>query len=206
MPIIKPSFDGSNETSNQYDGPPPTPGPYKGEVKGLWLTKIKRGENEGTDMLTVSVAITGGKFKGARLLHNLPVMKNTAWSLNQFLDSLTDGSEKQREVLRKWFWTIGYNVSDDEEKLGRPILRIGKKFDPIGKPVSFVTKMDNYNDTPRAIIDRFVVPLENSDDDDDDEDDGIADTTPEPEPEDESASPPAEDGDDEDDDGDDPWS
>jgi hypothetical protein len=165
MPVIKPKFDGAEDTSLQYDGPPPPPGPYKGVVKRLWLTEIGSGDNAGEDQLKVLVEIDTGKFKGAGFFYNLPMLKQSSWKINQFLDSMTDGSEKQRDVLRDWFWHKGYEVEPEEDKVGRPITKIigGKKgFIPLGKSVGFITKMDSYNGSERAIIDRFVVPLEDS--------------------------------------------
>lgn len=168
MPVIKPPFDGSEATSDRYDGPPPTPGPYNGVVKGVWLNKIKKGDNAGADQLTVSVEISHGKFKKARILHNLQVLNSTAWSLNQFLDSVTDGSDKQKTTLRQWFWRNGYDVAPDDEavkNLGVPVRKIvgGKKgFVLLDRKVSFVTKMDTYEGVAKAIVDRFVVPLEDS--------------------------------------------
>lgn len=210
MPIIKPKFDGSEDIGDgRYTGPPPTPGPYRGNVRGMWLTTIKSGDNAGEDQIVVSVKINHGKFKGASILHNLQIMKATSWSTNQFLHALTDGSEKQKSTLRKWFWQIGYDVEDHEEKLGRPIIKIGKNFKPIDREIGFIVKKDTYNGEDRAKIDRFVVPLEDSEDEAADEDDGIGEfdaaTTHNPEPVKVAAVPEPEMPPSESDD-DDPWS
>lgn len=208
MVLIKPPEDWSDEVSNRYSGPPPVPSIYSGTVDKAWRTQCgENSQNPGADMLVISLKIGDGKFKGATILTNLVVIKSNAWSINQFLDALTDGSEKQREAIKKWFWTIGYQVSDEVEKIGQPITHIGKKFELTDKPITFATKMGKWEGKDRAELDRFVLKLD--DDDDDDDDDGF---TPEPETSEpvedstpvaeESAGPPSE-GDDDDDD---PWS
>lgn len=216
MVLIKPPEDWSDEISNRYDGPPPTPGIYKCTINGAWRTKVKEGsDNAGTDLILISVKIADGKFKGATVLTNLIMMKSSAWKINQFLVSLTDGSEKQIEALKKWFYQIGWNVSDSEpEKLGQRIIGIGKKFPIDDKPLFVELKNGTYEGAIRPEVDRFVVISADADDDDDDgEDDGIGEFTepateskpavsavPDPEPE--PDGPPSE-GDDDDDD---PWS
>ncbi|AVD99694.1 methyltransferase [Mycobacterium phage Cuke] len=173
MPVIKPKFDGSEMTSGFYDGPPPSPGPYRGRLKKMGLAKIGSGDNKGEDRIALVVEITSGKFKGAGIVHSLNLITSSAWAVNQFLDALTDGSEKQKLALRKLFWQKGYAVEDNEDgKMGRQFTSIGGKFKPIGKPIAFVTKMDTSTktDEPIAVIDKFVVPLEDSKDDAGEED------------------------------------
>jgi hypothetical protein len=163
MPNMKPSFDGKGMYSQFYDGPPPTPGPYRGVIKGMWLGKVASGDNEGADKILIRTEINHGKYKGASLLTNLTLIKNSAWTINQFLHALTPaGTEKQKSVMEELFWDKGLKTSGEAEKLGDPIVSIGGKFKPVGKEVGFITKMDEYGGQTRAIIDRFVVPLENS--------------------------------------------
>lgn len=167
MANMKPNFDGKGMYSDFYDGPPPTPGPYRGEIKGMWASTVQSGDNEGADKILVSVEINHGKFKGARLLTNLTLLKSSAWTINQFLHALTPaGTQKQKDIMEALFWDKGYKTDpDNDHKLGTPIVNIGGKFKPIGKEVGFITKFDTYNGEKRAIVDRFVVPLENSGDD-----------------------------------------
>ena len=213
MPLIKPKENWkAEEGAGVYDGPPPDPGTYKGEIARMGLSTVKKGDNEGADKWIVSVRITEGKFKGATVLHSFTMVKQAAWSFNQFLKALTDGSEKQKEAIVGWYYDKGFSVEDDERfrGLGRQIEFIGKPaFKPIGKPVTVViTKNGEYTN-----IDKFLVPLEDSDDTASGEpealaesemesDDGIdefaAETTKNPEPE---AVEQVEDSDD-----DDPWS
>lgn len=207
MANIKPSFDGRGMYSEFYDGPPPTPGPYKGNIVGMWLSTVQSGANEGAYKILVSVEINHGKFKGARLLNNLTLVKNSAWVVNQFLHALTpDGTEKQKKIMEDLFWEKGFRTdSDNEHKLGTPIINFGGKFKPIGKEISFVTKFDTYGGEKRAVIDRFVVPTEMSDDDGDDEAEDVEETVEE-EPETvEAQDNSSDDADDDGDDDDDPW-
>lgn len=167
MPNMKPSFDGKGMYSDRYDGPPPTPGPYRGNIKGMWLGKVASGDNKDADKILVSVEINHGKFKGARLLTNLTLIKNSAWTVNQFLHALTPaGTQKQKDIMEELFWDKGYKTDPENanDKLGDPIVSIGGKFKPMDKEVGFITKFDTYNGEKRAIVDRFVVPLENSED------------------------------------------
>lgn len=163
MPMIKPPINGKDATSSFYDGPPPVPGTYQGEVSRMGLATVLSGKNEGADKIVVVVKITHGKYKGAEIFNNFTLTLESAWSLNTFLEALTDGSEKQRKLIRDWFWDIGYNVEEkaDNEKLGRQFIYIGKPaFKPIGKKVAFTTTLDG----ERAQISKWVVPQENSDD------------------------------------------
>jgi hypothetical protein len=217
VPIIKPTFDGSDSDSNRYSGPPPKPGTYHGVIKGVWAAKIKSGDNEGEPQVKVLVEIDQGQFKGAGLFINLQVLTSSAWSVNQWLDAMTDGSETQRKALRNLFWQKGMNAEDEADKVGQKVKTIGKNFKPVGREVQFVTKMDGTIDPPRAVIDRFVVPLEGGGAEEDsppgeENEDALGEfdkettSNPEPaktkEPEEDSAPPPE--GDDDDDD--DPWS
>lgn len=163
MPNIKPSFDGRGMTSNFYDGPPPTPGPYRGTIDGMWAAKVQSGDNKDADKLLIRITINHGKFKGASYLHNLTLVKNSAWTVNQFLHALTPaGTQKQKDVMEDLFWEKGYKTSETDEKLGTPIVNIGGKFKPVGKELGFIAKNDTYNGETRSVIDRFVIPLENS--------------------------------------------
>lgn len=211
MPVIKPKGDWRNEESGQYSGPMPKAGPYKGVVNGMWYTQIKKGPNEGEDQYVVSVKITEGPYKGFTTLHNLPQLKQNAWSTNQFLYAMTDGSDKQKETLKNWFYDNGVDVAPEDEaaKLGIPVRKIisnkgpnGKGFEPVGKEIGFVLKKDSYNGNDRMIVDRFVVGLEDVEpEESSDEDDSLEPAAPKQEEAEEDAPPTETDSDD-----DDPWS
>lgn len=159
MVRIKPGFDGKGQASGFYDGPPPPPNTYRGKVKKMGLAKIGSGDNVGKDRIALVLEITEGQYKGAGILHSINLTTESGWAVNQFLHAMTDGSEKQKTVLEKWFYDVGYDVEPEATgKMGQQFISIGGKFKPIGKPVAFITKMDSYNGEPKAAIDRFVVP------------------------------------------------
>lgn len=212
MPIIKPKFDGKDSESNQYSGPPPVPGPYHGVIKKMWYTQIKTGPNSGEDQYKILIEIDQGKFKGAGIFSNIQMLQQNAWSTNQFLDSMCE-NEKQRDVLRKWFWEIGCDVETESDKVGQLVKYIGKpKFNPAGKGLSFIVKNEPGDQGTRAVIDRFVVKVNGEEEEPvaaEEDSSGLEEfeqqtsSNPEPEPvaaQQESAPPPEGD-----DDGDDPW-
>lgn len=175
--VLKPNVDGYDEQltgSSYYDGPPPVPGVYKGKIKQLALATIATGNNAGGQRLHLVVEITEGKYKGAGLVHSLNLTKQGAPYVNQFLRSLTDGSDSQYNAIREAFWRVGYTVGDEDQKGRLPILKIGKKTDPIGLATSFVTRMRAGNDgVERADIARFVVPATVETQEDTEEDDTL---------------------------------
>jgi hypothetical protein len=183
--IMKPPTDGFNNTDTGtgfYDGPPPPPGVYKGTIKQLALAKIATGENQGTDRLHLVVEISDGKYKGAGLVHSLNLTKQGEPFVNQFLRSLTDGSEEQWVGIREAFWHTGYQVADKPDAKKRlAILKIGKKTNPIGMATSFVTRMrtvekGEFAGQERVDIARFVTPhAGNGNDAEDTADDGLDD-------------------------------
>ena len=202
-----------------YDGPQPTAGFYKGVVKKLLLQKANNGELH----LMALCEISEGKFKGAGVVKWLQLTEQGSPWLNQFLMSLTDGSPAQRKGICQAFADPGFAVDEKDDKGRLPIVRIGKKFNPIGKPTAFMVKVRVIEKGARtgesvSEISRFVIPKEDTEnsepetsapedvlDDDATLDDSLsaddsagldefdAETTSNPEPDAES-------------DGDDPWS
>lgn len=179
--LMKPPTDGFDNTDtggNWYDGPPPPDGLYKGKVKYLALGKIASGENKGGQRISVVVEISEGKYKGAGIGTGLNLTKQGEPYVNQFLRSLTDGSEEQWRGIREAFWRTGYLVGDPDKKGRLPIERIGKKTNPIGMSLSFVTKLRTRSDTNEVTADiaRFVTPQKNDEIEDDSEDDLLSDS------------------------------
>jgi hypothetical protein len=152
---------------------------YDGTVEKLGLAKIKTGDNAGGDRLALLVRISQGEYKGAGVFHSLNMTKQGAYFVNQFLWAMTDGSETQKDAIRKMFWLKGFDHGNQQDgKMGLPITVIGSKFNPIGRKVKFITVMDNDQDgNPRAKISRFLVPVVAQDDSELDE--GIGEFAPE---------------------------
>lgn len=157
-----------------YDGPPPKPALYKGVVKKIYAHK----KNDEIRWM-VLCEINHGEFKGAGVSKWLQLTEQGSPWFNQFLHALTDGSEAQKKGIRDAFAAHGYTIDDPDEKKRLPVTRIGKKFNPIGKEIAFVTKMRTGTDNvERAEISRFVVPRNKSEDDavETSTDDGLDDT------------------------------
>lgn len=142
-----------------YDGPPPAPGTYKGVVKKLLWQEIR-----GEQRIMVLCEISDGKYKGAGVTRWFQLTEAGSSWWNGFLASLTDGSDAQQKAIRQAFAQDGFAVDDPDAKGRLPIVRIGKKTNPIGKEVIFTTKLRTGNDDiERAEIIRFIVrPAESS--------------------------------------------
>lgn len=152
-----------------YDGPLPKPGFYKGPIKKILLQKGKNGIR-----WMVLCEIGDGKYKGAGVAKWLqPEGENIKW-FNQWLHSMTDGSEEQMRGITKSFKEIGYAVEEKDNKGRLPVVRIGKSFNPIGKVIGFMVKQRTIEGGDRdgeivAEISRFAIPRAGSTDDDDDD-------------------------------------
>lgn len=155
---------------NYYDGPRPTPGPYKGVVKIMSASKIAAGKKDaGAISFYVLCEITEGKFKGAGVSKWLQLTTQGRPWLHQFLHSLTDGSEAQMRGIRKAFKEVGYAVDPPDEKKRLPVVRIGKKTNPIGLPCNFMVRERTIKGGERdgekvTEIGRFLVPFKDDDD------------------------------------------
>lgn len=169
--VMKPPSGYSAESMSSaggdwYDGPPPQPGVYKGMVKKLLWQEIR-----GEQRIMVLCEITDGKYKGAGVTRWFQLTEQGSPWWNQFLASLTDGSDAQAKAIRQAFAADGFAVDDPDAKGRLPIVRIGKKTNPIGKSVVFATKLRTGNDDiERAEITRFIVtPVDSSDEAADDD-------------------------------------
>lgn len=137
-----------------YDGPPPKPALYKGVVKKMLLSKV--GDEQ---RIMVLCEISDGPYKGAGVTKWLQLTEQGSPWVNQFLRSLTDGSDEQFKAIRHAFKEVGYQVGDMDAKNRLPIIKIGKKTNPIGMSTAFMTKLrTGTDDVERAEISRFVVP------------------------------------------------
>ena len=185
--VIKPDFDGFDDLdtgANFYDGPPPKPGMYRGKVKQFHVAKItsETSENKGKDRIHLLVEIVSkadgskSEFAGAAVIHSLNETKQGAPFLNQFLLSLTDGSEEQSVAIRTAWWKKGKQVGDAVTVFGKqmePILQFGR-WKPTEQELfcTFIVKertieQGERKGEKRAEIARFVVPVNTGDDDSD---------------------------------------
>jgi len=167
MVRIKPNVDGFNDREVQgfsggYNGPPPPAGVYDGILTRMGLAQIASGNDQGAQRIPIIVEIASGKYQGAGIFHNFNLTNQGKARFNLFLDSLTDGTQKQKDLLQKWFWKWenGWDLEDEPlGKLGQQFRTIGKNFKPIGRKVKIVTQMGhNQYDEPRAEIAGFIIP------------------------------------------------
>jgi len=211
---------------DQYDGPPPTPGLYKGKVKKLLLSQVESGDKKGEQRVLVICDITESKFKGAGVAKWVQLTEQGSPWVNQFLRALTDGSDKAFKEMREAF-KKGYKVEGPDSKKRYSIEMFSNKFVPIGKDINFVVARRTIEQGERtgevvAQIARFVTPFVDPDGDDVDDEslDGLDDapdfdtepdadddsTETEPEAEDSSDLSAGDDDTGEPEDADDPWS
>lgn len=160
MPAAKIKFgiDGVGEELKGYDGKPPTPGTYMGMLKRLEYTKTKGGEKPGTPMLKAMVEIIGPTsakaFHGAGVWRNLVITDKTVGFINQFLNSLTDGSQGQIRKIQESFWNDGVTVAENGH-----VLKIGpfKIASPDGtRPVIISVKNRTHDGETRAEINHWI--------------------------------------------------
>jgi len=168
-----PKFDGSNEVRTQVPKPPP--GLYKGTVQSISLGVIKGGkeENVGQDRFSLMLEITDGKYAGARILHSLNMTKQGAPYVNDFLFSLTDGSDEEKATVIDDLWKKKRMlISESPDRWGNyPVIRIGKYIFSKGVTTHFETVDGTDNKgAERAEIKRFVLPLDDDEADSEDED------------------------------------
>ncbi|QSL67822.1 hypothetical protein [Nocardia phage P3.1] len=174
MPKINFGVDGVGKELEGYSGKPPKPGIYTGKLKRLEYTKTKNGQNPGTPMLKAMVVIDGPKsakeFHGAAVWRNLVIMDSTVGFVNQFLNSLTDGSDTQIKKIQNAFWKENATVVNDEGH----ITKIGgfKIGSPEGeRDVVIQVKNRKYEGAVQAEIGSWIRKNNDSDDEDVDDDD-----------------------------------
>jgi len=166
--VMKPSnnYKDSVQTGTGfYDGPLPPAGVYKGKLAKLFYAVVADGENKGEVHFLAICEITEGQYKGASASKWLQDTEKGAPWLNQFLRSLTDGSDAQFKGIRDAWWDHGYEIDDSKAIKGMyAITKIGKKTNPVGMPTTFMTKIRN----ERCEITRFISKVAESDGDGDD--------------------------------------
>jgi hypothetical protein len=135
---IEPQFD-------DYDGPVPTPGTYPGYVAVMLLRKYQSGLRTGQPCLRLKLVISDGEYRGASIWHTLSWddAKSVPWMV-QFLHSLTDGSVKQKNAVRKAFFENGFDGEWD-----KPVAQFGKFTPGPSMTTKFKTKAGEYNAQPR---------------------------------------------------------
>ena len=108
-----------------YKGELPPNGAYEAVVKVVKVGKIGSGVDKGKNRLQI-VAILDDpdhpEFNGCPAFDNKNLTDQGVPYVNQFLESLSDGTEKGKAAIRNAFWKTGPIVDDAKEhikKIGR---------------------------------------------------------------------------------------
>lgn len=139
------------EGFSNYEGPTPPAGSYRGILKVLRLKKItKAGANQGKSRLQIGVEIKHPEYDGFFLWGGLNLI-NEPTSLgfvNQFLNSLGDGSEAS--LLKKQKAMFGPGPDVDDSGINVEVLKIGDALidSPNGeRPILITIKKNRYKVT-----------------------------------------------------------
>ena len=156
-----------------YKGDLPPNGAYQAAVKVVKIDKIGSGNDKGKSRLKIVAIIDDPEYpeyKGCPAFGNLNLTEQGASYVNQFLESLTDGSEAQKKAVRNAFWKTGPIVDDAKEH----IVRIGKVQvnSPRGELVVVIgTRHNTWQGNTTLQINQWMLAGENEGSGSDDEDD-----------------------------------
>lgn len=156
MAKVKYDYDGVEEGAGTYDGDDPKPGIYPAKVASAELGKSKAGN----PMVTVTIDIVKGEYKGWKGWHYLVLTPESAWKEKEFTDAL--GLTKPGKKKGTW----------DTD-------------DAVGKECRVKIKREMYEGEPQGKIKSVLSPKKDSDDDEDDDEPDTGDTPATDEPEDE---------------------
>lgn len=119
---------GAAEGRAGWSGELPPTGAYSGKLKVVSLGQIsqaaKNPANRGKPKFNVGVELTGtpdGKYDGFMAWGSLNLIDSGIPYVNQFLHSLTDGSDKSITAVEKAFYEAGPVVDDRQQH----VLKIG---------------------------------------------------------------------------------
>lgn len=127
-------IDGTNEGAAEgfpvWEGPLPPVGSYGGKLKMAKLGQIKAGSaNAGKTLVQLLCEITDeGPYKGYPAFGNVNLIDSGLQFVNQWLRSLTDGSEAEFTAIKKAFYRDGKGLrpkTDFDVDTGH-VKRIGK--------------------------------------------------------------------------------
>lgn len=161
-------IDGSDEGAAEgfppWEGPIPPVGSYGAKLKVARLTQIKPGSaNQGKTRVFLLAEVTDeGPYKGYPAMGGVNVIDGSLQFVNQWLRSLTDGSEEQFLAVKRAFYREGKGLrpgTDYDEENGH-IKRIGKWLvnSPKGEiPVKVTLKPSTYQGNTTAQVATWLV-------------------------------------------------
>lgn len=196
MPKFNLSINGVNEEAaegrEQWSGPLPPKGSYPAVLK---MVKVKKIKNKSDNRLQIMVLLdTDDEYNGCPVFGGVNLTDQGIPYVNQFLQSLTDGSDAAFTKIKKAFYA-GFVVDEKKEN----VLKIGtlKINSPEGElPIRISLTHSTWEGKTNPQISSFLMagdgdvgnrdaeddePVEEDDDedveeaDDDDDDDGVFD-------------------------------
>lgn len=182
----------------RYTGPTPPPDRYRVEVKKLWLTQSKKGDDMFKALFVIKESGDKKEYNGAGIFHTMMLPNDETSkafpiqvsSIDSFFRNTSGGSFGFAEFYEAA--TKGKVITDKEDKVGQPIKSIGKWKLKDGLIIEVQTiNRDNPNGSEPFVNVRYIVDLndqqkddepveddellEGFDDDDDDDDDDLDD-------------------------------
>lgn len=142
-----------------YKGELPPNGAYEGVLKVVKIGKIGSGNDKGKSNLMLVVILKDEdypEFDGCPCFGNLNLTDQGVPYVNQFLESLTDGSDKAKADIKRAFWKVGPVVDDAKEH----ILKIGRTQvnSPKGEITVLIgTKVSTYNGNTSVKIQQWML-------------------------------------------------
>lgn len=123
---VKVADKGTAEGRKQWDGEIPPSGSYSGILRTVMIKYItgEESKNKGKPKLLIGVELTDtvdGKYDGYMAWGNLNLIDGSEAYINQWLLSLTDGSDKQFNAIKAAF---DKGFATDERK--KHVLKIGR--------------------------------------------------------------------------------
>ena len=168
-----------------YKGELPPNGAYEGVLKVVKIGKIGSSNDKGKSNLMLVVILHDDEYPeyhGCPVFGNLNLTDQGVPYVNQFLEALTDGSDKAKADIKRAFWKTGPIVDDAKEH----VLRIGKT--QVNSPkgeirVLIGTKVSTYNGNTSCKVQQWMLndgsessgPAKEDDIVEEDDDDAVVD-------------------------------
>lgn len=140
MAKVKYDYTDVDESQVGYDGEDPKPGIYQAKVSTAEMGQSKAGN----PMVTVTIDITQGEYKGWRGWHYLVMTEESAWKVKEFTDAV--GLTKPGKKKGTW----------DTD-------------DAVGKPCRIKVRREMYEGEAQAKIRSVLAPKGDADEDDEPE-------------------------------------
>lgn len=166
----------------RYTGPTPPPDRYHVEVKKLWLTQSKKGDDMFKALFVIKETGDKKEYNGAGIFHTMMLPNDETSkafpiqvsSIDSFFRNTSGGKFGFAEFYEAA--TKGKVITDDEDKVGQPIKSIGKWKLKEGMVIEVQTiNRDNPNGSEPFVNVRYIVDIDDQqkDDEADNDDDEV---------------------------------